>query len=112
MTWKAKVDQQLVEFNSSVSHMQESKHYIAPSLHSPERWKNLLENTNLDNVQDDEFISWFESTNLVNIEPEVILQNPCLRLPFQSKPGDCTSQGSACAREVELLKKEGVDTKR
>lgn len=111
MAWKAKIDQQFVEIKSSLSGTQDSKHYIDPTPQSSELWKDLLESSNLDNVQD-ELIPWFDSTNLINIEQEILVQDPCLMFPFQSKPGDSTSQGSACVREGELLKKEGIDTKR
>ena len=45
---------------------------------------------------------WFDGTNLVNLEQEVVIDDICSCFPLQSKPDDSQSWSSACAREGYL----------
>ncbi|KAL5567431.1 hypothetical protein UlMin_030595 [Ulmus minor] len=109
VTLKAKLEQQLVEIKTLLSSStQEVKQHPAssPQPQPSERWEDWLEITKLDDVQGNEFMPWFDGTNLVNAEQEVVMDDICSLFPLQSKPGDSQSWSSACARELEQLKEE------
>ncbi|XP_061359971.1 uncharacterized protein LOC133304014 isoform X2 [Gastrolobium bilobum] len=54
MIWKTRVEEQLVEITNKLSDLQASRECTAFSPPS-ERWKDWIESTNLDNIQEDEF---------------------------------------------------------
>ncbi|PON35597.1 DYAD protein [Parasponia andersonii] len=111
ITWKAKLEQQLVEVRSLLSSMQESQQHHASSPQAPEQWEDWLESTKLDDVQGTELVTWFDSTNLGNVEQEVVMQD-LYSLSPPSKGGDCPAQDAASARELEQLKEEMIKINR
>lgn len=110
ITWKAKLEQQVVEIRSLLSSMQESKQHPASSPQALEQWEDWLESSKLDDVQGNELIPWFDSSNLVNVEQEVVMHDLYTLMPLPSKAGDCPSQTSASARELERFNKEMIKT--
>ncbi|KAM5558571.1 protein DYAD [Rosa sericea] len=110
MTWKASVDQQLVEFTNVMSNMQVEKQHTATNLLASERWEDWLESGNVDNFQGNELVPWFESTTPVNTEEEVIIQDPQSAPPDGSKTGDSSSQDPIFTAEemVELERTRDV----
>ncbi|XP_011653872.1 protein DYAD isoform X2 [Cucumis sativus] len=75
MTWKTKVELQLMEITSSLGCIQPSKQLLTSP--ASKKWEDWLERTNLDNFQDDEIASWFEGddTFSVQAQQDVIFQN-------------------------------------
>lgn len=78
--WKSKVEHQLMEITNKLSDLQASKERITFNP-SSERWEDWLESTNLDNIQGDELVPWFGSTELLNVQQEVVLEDPNPTLP-------------------------------
>ncbi|KAL0545286.1 hypothetical protein IC582_020436 [Cucumis melo] len=75
MTWKTKVELQLMEISSSLGCIQPSKQLLTSP--ASKKWEDWLERTNLDNFQDDEIASWFEGNNTFSVQgqQDVIFQD-------------------------------------
>lgn len=82
ISWKSKVEQQLVEITKKLSDQKASREATTnPPL---ERWEDWFESTNLENIQGDvDLLPWFGSTELVNLEQEAAFQDPNSALPSQ-----------------------------
>lgn len=106
ITWKAHVEQQLVEIKNSLSSIQATKQEAAFSPPPSDRWEDWLENTNLDNIQGNEFATFFEGTDLITA------QNPYSNLPPQTVAGNSSSEDPFCARELEVVKEKMAKMKR
>ncbi|XP_050206359.1 protein DYAD isoform X2 [Mercurialis annua] len=104
MTWKSKAEQQLTEIANSVNSLQAPRQCTT---FSPvgERWEDWLENTNLDNIQEEDLAPWLGSTDLVNVVQNAAVQE-CLAPEPWLKHCDSPSQEPGCARELGLLKEE------
>ncbi|XP_031400759.1 protein AMEIOTIC 1 homolog isoform X2 [Punica granatum] len=109
--WRLKIEQQLMELTNSLSSMQAAKAYTYPLCpENSERWEDLLESTNLENVQGDDIASWLANTDPSNGEWE---DGPYSYLTTISKPSDATpAQDAACASELAMLKEEVAIIKR
>ncbi|OIW21815.1 hypothetical protein TanjilG_11550 [Lupinus angustifolius] len=81
--WKTKFEQQLVEITNKLSDHQASRGRTAFSSYS-EKWKDWIEGTNIENIQDDEFATWIGgSSELLNVPQEVVLGDPNSAPPAQ-----------------------------
>ncbi|KAE9608628.1 hypothetical protein Lal_00020874 [Lupinus albus] len=81
--WKTKFEQQLVEITNKLGDLQASRGCTAFSPHS-EKWKDWIESTNIENIQDDEFATWIGgSSELLNVPQEVVLGDPNSAPPAQ-----------------------------
>lgn len=112
IAWKAELEQQLADIRSLLSSTQESKQHPASSTRVSEGWEDWLESTKLDDVvQGNELLPWFDSTDsLVNVEQEVVMQDPFSSLPLSFQPGVSPSQGSGFARELERINKDMMNS--
>ncbi|KAL6225572.1 hypothetical protein ACLB2K_004421 [Fragaria x ananassa] len=110
LIWKASVEQQLVECTNVMSNMQVEKQYTATNLVASEQWEDWLDNSNVDNYEGNELVTWFESTTPVNTEEEVIIQDHCSAPPDGSKTGDSSSQDPifTAGEMVELERERDV----
>ncbi|KAK7410958.1 hypothetical protein VNO78_02230 [Psophocarpus tetragonolobus] len=81
MIWKTKVEQQLEEVTNKLNDLQASRECttFSPS----ERWKDWIESTNLDNIQEDAFATWIGNPELLNVPGEVLLADPNTVIPTQ-----------------------------
>ncbi|XP_057727132.1 protein DYAD [Arachis stenosperma] len=75
--WKTKVEQQFAEITNKLSDLKASRECVPPSSPS-DRWKDWIENTNL---PEDEFATWIGSSELLNVPPEMVLDDPNTSLP-------------------------------
>lgn len=98
--WKSKIEQQLGEITSKLSDLQASKEQTTFNPPS-ERWQDWLESTNLDNIQGDELVPWFGSTDLLNVQQEVVFQDPNSVLPSQLLNDEPTNMKRYC--DVKFL---------
>lgn len=75
MTWKTKVELQLMEITSSLGCVQASKQHVTGP--ASEKWEDWLECTNLDNFREDEIPSWFEGNDTFSVQAQqnVIFQD-------------------------------------
>ncbi|KAJ7945184.1 Protein DYAD [Quillaja saponaria] len=105
--WKAKIEQQILELTNSLNNLQTTKEYTA---HSPEKLEDWLATSNLIDIQDDDFLSWF-GNDLQDVGQEVAVQDPNLAPPTQSTACVVPSQDPICMRELQLLKEEMVSLK-
>ncbi|XP_028766123.1 protein DYAD-like [Neltuma alba] len=103
--WKGKVEQQLVEITNKLSDLKASREGTTnPPL---ERWEDWLESTNLENIQgDDELIPWFGSTELINLEQGVALQDPNSALPSQLLNDNVTNMKSELLEMLPNIQEE------
>ncbi|KAK7316883.1 hypothetical protein RJT34_00663 [Clitoria ternatea] len=93
MIWKTKVEQQLMEITNKLSDLQASRECTALSPPS-ERWKDWIEGTNLENIQDDAFATWIGSSELLNVPDEVVLEDPNIAIPAQLPNEELTNKKS------------------
>ncbi|KAF7834089.1 protein DYAD [Senna tora] len=92
--WKSKMEQQLVEITNKLNELQASREHLTFNP-PPERWEDWLESSNLDNIQGDELVApWFGSTQLLNVQQEVALQDPNSVLPTQLLNDELTNAKS------------------
>lgn len=70
-----------MEITNNLSDLQASRECttFSPS----ERWKDWIESTNLETIQDDEFATWIGSSELLNVPQEVVLEDPNSAPPAQ-----------------------------
>ena len=87
--WKTKVEQQLGEIKNKLSDLQSSKAHT--TLGPSERWEDWLDSTNLGIIRGDELAPWFGSTEVLNVEQEVIHQDLNSSLPTQLLNGELTN---------------------
>ncbi|KAH1112358.1 hypothetical protein AAZX31_04G187100 [Glycine max] len=93
MIWKTTVAQQLMEITNKLNDLQASREcttYSPPS----ERWKDWIESTNLDNIQEDAFATWIGNPELLNVPQEVILEDPNTTMPTQPPSEELTNKKS------------------
>ncbi|KAI4343519.1 hypothetical protein L6164_010858 [Bauhinia variegata] len=105
VTWKTKVEQQLVEITTKLSDLQTSRERSTFSPPS-ERGEDWLESTNLDNIQGNDLAPWFASTELLNVEQEVVLQDPNSALPAQIFNSELTNMKSNVLEVVPKKQEE------
>ncbi|XP_022158983.1 protein DYAD-like isoform X2 [Momordica charantia] len=111
MTWKTKVEVQLMEITSSLGCVQPSKQQLASP--ASERWEDWLESTNLVNFQEDELASWFEGNNIFSAQQDVIVQDFYPAPSFELKYGNNLTQNRGGREEKrELLLEELSKSKR
>ncbi|KAI4336509.1 hypothetical protein L6164_015030 [Bauhinia variegata] len=104
VTWKTKVEQQLLDITNKLSNLQTSRERSTLSPPS-ERWEDWLESTNLDNIQGNDLAPWFGSTELLNVEQDVVLQDPNSALPTQLFNAELTNMKSL----LEVMPKKQED---
>ncbi|XP_050256276.1 protein DYAD [Quercus robur] len=109
IAWKAQVEQQLMEIKNSLSSAQASKQDTTFSPPNSERWEDWLEGSNLDNIQGNELVPFYESTDLFNDKQ---LQIPYSAIPPQMMPGNSSSEDPVCAGDLEPVKEEMAKMKR
>lgn len=78
--WKTKVDQQLAEIANKLNDLQSSQERTTMGFPS-EEWEDWLENITLDNIPGDGLATWLGSTELMNVQQEVVLHDPILSTP-------------------------------
>lgn len=90
MIWKTKVEQQLVEITNKLNDLQASRECttFSPS----ERWKDWIESTNLDNIQEDAFATWIGNPELLNVPQEVIPEDPNTAITTQPPNDELTKK--------------------
>ncbi|XVE86395.1 hypothetical protein DITRI_Ditri18aG0031500 [Diplodiscus trichospermus] len=105
VTWKDRVDQKMLELSNSVGILQASKQCTIFSPSASERWEDWLESTNLDNLEGGNLVPWSESPEMINFGQDVV-QNTDLGPLAWSRPFHSPSQGPICAQELDMLKEE------
>ncbi|CAJ1974751.1 unnamed protein product [Sphenostylis stenocarpa] len=103
MIWKTKVEQQLVEITNKLNDLQASRECTTFSPPS-ERWKDWIESTNLDNIQEDAFATWIGNPELLNVPQEVIPEDPNTAIPTQLPYEELTKKSDVL--ELEPVKLE------
>jgi len=91
MIWKTKVEQQLAEITNKLNDLQASRECTTFSPPS-ERWKDWIESTNLDNIQEDAFATWIGNPELLNVPPEVIPEDFNTAIPTQPPNEELTKK--------------------
>ncbi|XWS41202.1 hypothetical protein CRYUN_Cryun17cG0060500 [Craigia yunnanensis] len=104
-TWKARIEQQMLEISNSLSSLQALKQCTIFSPSASERWEDWLESTNLDNFQGGNLAPWFESPELINFGQDVV-QDTDLAPLASSRPGHSPSRGPICFQELDTLNEE------
>ncbi|XP_020213045.1 protein DYAD isoform X2 [Cajanus cajan] len=103
--WKTKVEQQLVEITSKLNDLQASRECTTLSPPS-ERWKDWIESTNLDNIQEDAFATWIGNPELLNVPEEIVLEEPSTAIPTQPSNEELTNKKSDVLELVQPVKQE------
>ncbi|KAK7353830.1 hypothetical protein VNO80_19282 [Phaseolus coccineus] len=103
MIWKTKVEQQLGEITNKLNDLQASRECTTFSPPS-ERWKDWIESTNLDNIQEDAFATWIGNPELLNVPQEVIPEDPNTAMPTQPLNEEMTKKSDVL--ELEPVKLE------
>ncbi|XP_027367066.1 protein DYAD-like [Abrus precatorius] len=93
VTWKTKIEQQLVEITNKLNDLQASRECTTFSPGS-ERWKDWIEGTNLENIQEDAFATWIGNSELLNVPEEVVLEDPNTTIPAQLPNEELTNKKS------------------
>ncbi|WRX10326.1 hypothetical protein QQP08_002813 [Theobroma cacao] len=112
VTWKAGVEQQLLEISNSLSSLQASKQCTIFSPSASERWEDWLESTNLDNFQGGNLAPWLENPELINFGQDAAVQDTDLAALAWSRPGHSPFQGPICAQELDTLNEDMAKIKR
>ncbi|XP_022740991.1 protein DYAD-like isoform X2 [Durio zibethinus] len=112
VTWKARVEQQLLEISNSLSYLQASKQCTIFSPSASDKWEDWLESTNLNNFQGGNVEPWFESPELINFGQDGIIKDTDLAPLAWSRPGHSPSQRPICAQELDMLNEEKAKVKR
>lgn len=112
VTWKAGVEQQLLEISNSLSSLQASKQCTIFSPSASERWEDWLESTNLDNFQGGNLAPWLENPELINFGHDAAVQDTDLAPLAWSRPGHSPFQGPICAQELDTLNEDMAKIKR
>ncbi|XP_022774802.1 protein DYAD-like isoform X2 [Durio zibethinus] len=110
MPWKARVEQQMLEISNSLSSLQASKQCTIFSPSASERWEDWLESTNLDNFQGGNLTPWLENPELINFGQDVVQDTDLAPLAW-SRPGHSPSQGPIFAQELDILNEETAKIK-
>ncbi|XP_061376114.1 protein DYAD isoform X1 [Gastrolobium bilobum] len=105
VTWKTRVEEQLVEITNKLSDLQASRECTTFSPPS-ERWKDWIESTNLDNIQEDEFATWIGSSELLNVPQEAVLKDPNSAIPTQLLNEELTNKKSDVLALVPTRQKD------
>lgn len=111
MTWKAKVEQQMLEISNSLSSLQTSNQCTIFSPSASDRWEDWLESTNLDNIQGGNLAPWLESPELINFGHHVVQETDVAPVAW-SRPGSSPFQGPICAQELDIPSEEMAKIKR
>ena len=112
MTWKARVEQQLLEISNSLCSLQASNQCTLLSPSASDRWEDWLESTNLDNFQGGNLAPWFESPELINFGQDGVVKDTDLAPLASSRHGRSPSQGPICVQELDVLNEEMAKIKR
>ncbi|KAJ1386498.1 hypothetical protein SESBI_40731 [Sesbania bispinosa] len=103
--WKTKVEQQLVEITNKLNDLQASRECTTFSPPS-ERWKDWIEGTNLENIQEDAFATWIGSSELLNVPQEVVLEVPNTAIPTQPLNEELTNKKSDVLELVPIRQED------
>ncbi|TKY73748.1 DYAD protein [Spatholobus suberectus] len=103
--WKTKVEQQLVEITNKLNDLQASRECTTFSPPS-ERWKDWIESTNLDNIQEDAFATWIGNPELLNVPEEVVLEDPHTAVPTQPPNEELINKKSNVLELVPLKQED------
>ncbi|XVF16958.1 hypothetical protein REPUB_Repub10bG0075600 [Reevesia pubescens] len=112
VTWKARAEQQLLDISNSLSSLQASKQCTIFSPSGSDRWEDWLESTNLDNFQGGNVAPWFESQELINFGQDGVVQDTDVAPLTWTRPGHSPSQGPICVQELDMLNEEMAKMKR
>ncbi|XVF14676.1 hypothetical protein REPUB_Repub09cG0082200 [Reevesia pubescens] len=112
VTWKARAEHQLLEISNSLSCLQASKQCTIFSPPASDRWEDWFESTNLDNFQGGNVVPWFDSPELINFGQNGVVQDTDLAPLAWSRPGHSPSQGPICVQELDMLNEEMAKIKR
>ncbi|XLT07156.1 hypothetical protein HN51_045905 [Arachis hypogaea] len=88
VVWKTKVEQQLAEITNKLNDLKDSKE--CPTFPPQETWKDWIGSTNLDHIHGDKFATWIGSSGVLNVQQEVIHEDPNSSLPIQQLSEDLT----------------------
>ena len=88
VVWKTKVEQQLAEITNKLNDLKDSKE--CPTFPPQETWKDWIGSTNLDHIHGDKFATWIGSSGVLNVQQEVIHEDPNSTLPIQQLSEDLT----------------------
>ncbi|XVE83488.1 hypothetical protein DITRI_Ditri16bG0091900 [Diplodiscus trichospermus] len=112
VTWKARVEHQLLEISNSLNSLQTSDQCTIFSPSASDRWEDWLESTNLDNFLGGNLVPWFERPELINFRQDSVVQDTDLAPLAWSRPGNSLSQGPICAQQLDVLNEEMAKIKR
>ncbi|OMO90410.1 hypothetical protein CCACVL1_07373 [Corchorus capsularis] len=107
--WKARVEQQLLEMSNSLSSLQASKQC---DIFSPasERWEDWLESSNLDNLQGGNLAPWFESP--IDFALDAAVQDIDVATIAWPRPSHSPSHGPISVGDLDVLDGEMAKKKR
>ncbi|RYR44777.1 hypothetical protein Ahy_A08g041054 [Arachis hypogaea] len=88
VVWKTKVEQQLAEITNKLNDLKDSKE--CPTFRPQETWKDWIGSSNLDHIHGDKFAPWIRSSGVLNVQQEVIHEDPNSTLPIQQLSEDLT----------------------
>ncbi|MED6145422.1 hypothetical protein PIB30_025059 [Stylosanthes scabra] len=80
VVWKIKIEQQLAEITNKLNDHKDSKE--CPTFRPQETWKDWIGSTNLDHIHGDEFATWIWNSRLLNVQQEVLHEDPNSVLPI------------------------------
>ncbi|KAG4173443.1 hypothetical protein ERO13_A11G058800v2 [Gossypium hirsutum] len=104
MTWKTRVEQQMLAISNSLSSLQASKQCPIFSPAS-ERWEDWLESTNLDNFQGGNLSPWIDNPELINFGQDAVQETDLAPLAWP-RPGHSPFEGPFCAQDLDMINEE------
>ncbi|MBA0617109.1 hypothetical protein Godav_026583, partial [Gossypium davidsonii] len=105
MTWKTRVEQQMLEISNSLSTLQASKQCTIFSPSASERWEDWLESTNLDNFQGGNLSPWIDNPELINFGQDAVQETDLAPLAWP-RPGHSPFEGPFCAQDLDMINEE------